>query len=111
MMKFAVVIIIVLLALPSVVMALEPVDEIDLEVVSLLNLNEAQAVAYSAIMQQRRTAFRDLKPGRREQQMAFYEETYDMLKPVLTGVQYIRFLAYMDSFIEVAQDEVLREKD
>ena len=43
--------------------------------------------------------------------MAFYEETYDMLKPVLTGEQYIRFLAYMDSFIEVAQDEVLREKE
>lgn len=104
MRKFAVVFTVALLVLPRVVMALEPVDEIDLEVVSLLSLNQEQAVAYSTIMQRRRTAFRNLKPRHWEQQMAFYEETFDMLKPVLTEEQYIRFVAYMDSFIEVAQD-------
>ncbi len=107
MRKVVVVFMIALLISPRVMMAQGSVDEIDLEVVGLLGLNKERAVAYSAIMQQRRKAFRNLKPVRWEQQMAFYEETFDMLKPVLTKEQYIRFLAYMDSFIEVEQDDNL----
>jgi hypothetical protein len=91
------------------VLAQESVDEIDLEVVKLLSLNDEQAVTYSTIMQRRRTAFRNLKPRRWKQQMAFYEETFDMLKPVLTEEQHIRFVAYMGSFIDVAQDEEFLE--
>ena len=105
MRKFVVVILITLLASPRVMMAQESVDEIDLEVVRLLSLNNEQAVAYSTIMQRRRTAFRNLKPRRWEQQMAFYGETFDLLKPVLTEEQHIQFMAYIDSFIEAAQDE------
>jgi hypothetical protein len=98
---------IALLASPRVIMAQESVDEIDLEVVRLLHLNNKRAVAYSAIMQQRRKAFRNLRTRQLEQQMTFYEETFELLKPVLTEEQYIRFVAYMDSFIEVAQDDIL----
>jgi hypothetical protein len=111
MRKVAALFIIVLLASPRVMMAQESVDEIDLEVVRLLSLNDEQALTYSAIMQRRRTAYRNLQPRRWEQQMAFYEETFDMLKTVLSEQQHIRFVAYMNSFIEVAQDEEFLENE
>jgi hypothetical protein len=111
MRKFAIVFVIVLFASLGVAKAQEPVDEIDLEVVRLLSLNIAQAVAYSTIMQRRRIAFRSLKPRNWEQQMAFYKETFDMLKPVLTKEQHMRFMAYIDSFIEGEQDEEFLAKE
>lgn len=111
MRKFNIVFIIALYASLGVAIAREPVDEIDLEVVRLLNLNDAQAVAYSAIMQRRRLAFRNLNPRHWEQQMAFYKETFDMLKPVLTEEQHIRFVAYIDSFIEMEQNEEFLAKE
>ena len=79
MKKYTFVFMIALLVLTSAVMAREPVDEIDLEVVSLLSLNYDRAVAYSAIMQRQRAVFRTLKPRRWEQQKAFYEETFARL--------------------------------
>jgi hypothetical protein len=107
MTKFAFIFMIALLVLNSEVLAQQPVDEIDLEVVRLLNLNQEQAIAYSTIMQQQRAAYSTLKPRRWEQQKAFYDETFARLKPVLTGEQYIRFVAYMDSFLEAIPDENL----
>lgn len=108
MTKFTFIFMIALLVLTGEVMAQKqtrpPVDEIDLEVVSLLDLNDEQAVAYSSIMQQQRAVFRTLKLRRWEQHKAFYDETYARLKPVLTAEQHIRFVAYMDSFIEAIPD-------
>ncbi len=107
MLKYTFIFMIALLVLTSVVMAQEPVDEIDLEVVSLLSLDDEQAVAYSAIMQKQRAVFRTLKPRSWEQQKAFYEDTFAMLMPVLTDEQYFRFVAYMDSFLEATPYEDL----
>ena len=105
MAKFAFIIMLALLAPTRMLLAQELVDEIDLEVVRLLSLDQEQAVAYSAIMQRQRVAFSSLKSSRWEQQKVFYEETFNMLKPVLTEEQYIRFVGYIDSFIEMEQDE------
>ena len=107
MKKYAFVFMIAQLVLSSAVMAREPVDAIDLEVVVLLSLNDEQAVAYSAVMQQQRALFRSLQPRGWQQQMAFYQQTFSKLKPVLTEEQHIRFVAYMDSFIEATPDENL----
>ena len=96
-----------LLILTSEVMAQKAVDEIDLEVVSLLRLNDEQAVAYSTVMQRERERFRSLKLRRWEQHRAFYEETFARLKPVLTEKQHMRFVRYMDSFLEAIPDEEL----
>lgn len=98
---------IALLVLPGELIAREVVHEIDLEVVSLLGLSDEQALAYSTIMQRQRAVYRNLQPRHWEQQKAFYEETYARLRPVLTGEQYLRFLAYMDSFIEATPDDEL----
>lgn len=46
-------------------------------------------------------------PFYREQQKAFYQETFARVRPVLTGDQYIRFVAYMDSFLEAIPEEGL----
>ena len=107
MKKIAFVFMLAQLVLSSVVMAQDRVDVIDLEVVVLLSLDDEQAVAYSAIMQQQRALFRTQQPRGWQQQMAFYQETYARLKPVLTEQQHIRFVAYMDSFIEATPDEEL----
>lgn len=107
MTKYAFIILIAQLAFTSAVMAGEPVHEIDLEVVDLLSLDDQQALAYSAIMQRQRAEYRSLNPRRWEQQKAFYDETFARLRPVLTGEQYIRFLAYMDSFLEAMPEEDL----
>lgn len=100
MKKYAVVLMIALLTLPKVVLAREAVDEIDLEVIRLLGMNSEQSVAYSLVMQQQRVEFRIRKPLDWVQQQAFYEETFARVKPVLNEEQYIRFIAYMDSFLE-----------
>ena len=107
MTKYAFVLMIVQLVFSSVAMAQGAVHEIDLEVVELLSLTDEQAVTYSTIMQRQRAIYARLKPRHWEQQKAFYDQTYARLKPVLTGEQYIRFLAYMDSFIEAISDEEL----
>ena len=62
---------------------------------------------YSAIMQRQRAAYRILNQRSLEQQMAFYQQTFTKLKPVLSKEQHIRFVAYMDSFIEAIPDEEL----
>ena len=111
MTKYTYVFMIALLNFTSVAMAQESVNEIDLEVVGLLSLNYEQAVAYSAIMERQRAVFRTLKPRGWEQQKAFYEETFVKLKPVLTEEQYIRFVAYMDSFLEATPEEYLLVMD
>jgi hypothetical protein len=100
MKNYAFVFMIELLVLTSEVMAQQSVDKIDLEVAVLLSLNDEQALAYSAIMQRQREVFQTLKPSRWEQQKAFYDETFARLKPVLTEEQYVRFVGYMDSFME-----------
>jgi hypothetical protein len=111
MKKFNLVFMITLLVLSSNAMAQGAVDEIDLEVVSLLSLNDQEAVAYSAIMQRQRALYRTLKPSRWEQQLAFYEETFARLKPVLSAQQHVRFVAYMDSFIEAIPEQHLLAMD
>jgi hypothetical protein len=94
-----------LLVFSGITKAQESVDKIDLEVVVLLSLNKEQAIAYSSIMQQQRAEFRALKPAGWSQQKIFYEKTLARLKPVLTEEQHIRFVAYMDSFLEEIPDE------
>ena len=100
MTKFINVLIVTLSLLTSNVLAQKAVDEIDLEVVQLLNMNQQQAVSYSIIMQRQRESYQILQPTHWQQKLAFYEETYDKLKSVLSEEQHIRFIAYMDSFIE-----------
>ena len=108
MMKLAFILMIALRILSGEVMAREQVDEIDLEVVSLLNLDGEQAVAYSAIMQRQRALYRTLQPTGWTQQRAFYRDTFDKLKPVLSEEQHLRFVGYMDSFLEaIPADDLL----
>ena len=107
MTKCRVVLMLALLVLSGISGAQESVDEIDLEVIILLGLNNEQAMAYSLIMQQQRAEFRTLKPAGWVQQKRFYEKTFARLEPVLTEEQHIRFVAYMDSFLEAVPDEAL----
>lgn len=105
--NFTFLFIIPLLVFTTQVMAREAVHEIDLEVVSLLSLDDAQAVAYSAVMQQQRAVYRSRSPRGWEQQRAFYQQTFARLKPVLTAEQHVRFVGYMDSFLEAIPEQDL----
>ena len=107
MTKYTFVFMMALQLFSSVAMAEQPVAEIDQEVVHLLSLNEEQAVSYSTIMQRQRAVYQVLQPQGWAQQMAFYEQTFDRLKPVLTEVQHIRFVAYMNSFMEATPEQDL----
>jgi hypothetical protein len=107
MKKYSLVFMIALLVSTSAAIAGESVDEIDLEVVALLSLNDKQALAYSAIMRQQRVLFRTQQPRGWAQQKVFYAKTFARVKPVLTEEQYIRFVGYMDSFLEAVPDEAL----
>ena len=107
MTKYIFIFVVMLQVLSRVAMAQEPVDEIDLEVVGLLSLTHEQAVAYSAVMQRQRVVFRTREPRGWDEQKAFYQETFARLKPVLSREQHIRFVAYMDSFLEAIPDEDL----
>lgn len=107
MTRYRLVFLLVLLVLTNTALAQESVDEIDQEVVILLSLNNEQALAYSSIMQQQRVMFDELKPSGWAQQQAFYQATYTRVKRVLTEQQYMRFVAYMDSFLESIPDDEL----
>lgn len=81
--------------------------EVDREIIELLALNDEQALAYLAIMFKQRDVFRTRRDRQWDQQLAFYEETYAMLKPVLTEQQLATFIGIIDSVIEDTQDEFL----
>lgn len=85
--------------------------EVDREMIELLALNDKQALAYLAIMLKQREVFRARQYQEWEQQLAFYEETYAMLKPVLTEQQLGKFIGIIDSVIEDTEEEFLAMED
>ncbi len=76
------------------------IDEIDREMVELLTLNPAQAVAYSKIMQHQRQAFLALQADQWQAQLALYEETIEILKTVLNEHQHTQFITVLGCLIE-----------
>ena len=113
MKKFVLSVVIVLLAFTAVVsQAQETYAEIDQEMIGLLALNAEQASAYQAIMQTQRAALLAINTQEWHQQLALYQETYDMLKPVLTAKQHAEFVAIINSVIEdTGEDDFVAMRD
>lgn len=79
--------------------------EVDREMIELLALNDQQALAYLTIMLKRRDVFLAIQDQDWEQHLAFYEQTYALLKPVLTEQQLAKFIGIIDSVIEDTEEE------
>lgn len=78
----------------------ETYTEVDWQMIEQLALNQEQALAYLAIMRKQREAFFALKSRNWPQQLALYQETFAMLKPVLNDKQHAEFVAIINSVIE-----------
>jgi hypothetical protein len=101
MKKFILMVVMVLLASTGVFAdAGDTYAEVDREMIELLGLNSSQAVAYVAIIEKQRALFLALKGQEWEQELAFYQQTFALLKPVLSGRQYAQFVGIINSVIE-----------
>jgi hypothetical protein len=74
-----------------------PVDQ---EMIDLLHLREEQIGEYLKVIQSQRRAFLLLSGVRRQKQLDVYEETIELLKPVLNDVQLAQFAGYIGCLIE-----------
>ncbi len=102
--------ILVIMLLTSTSVAAEAGDmyaEADREMIELLALNHDQALAYLAIIEKQRELFLALKAREWQQELAFYQQTFALLKPVLTRKQYVQFVGIINSVIEDTNDNEL----
>ncbi len=108
MKKFMITVVILLLVSTSAgADAREMYAEVDQEMIELLALKHDQALAYLTIIEKRRELFLELKTREWQQELAFYQETFAMLKPVLTRKQHATFVAIINSVIEDTEDREL----
>ncbi len=102
--------ILVIMLLASTSVAAEAGDmyaEADREMIELLALNHDQALAYLAIIEKQRELFLALKAREWQQELAFYQQIFALLKPVLTRKQYVQFVGIINSVIEDTNDNEL----
>lgn len=109
MKKFMVMVVIMLLPFASfIAQAGDAYTETDREMIELLALNQSQAVAYVAIMAKQREIYLNLKAQQWQQELAFYQQTFALLEPLLSSRQYAQFVGIINSVIEDTEDnEVL----
>jgi hypothetical protein len=77
-----------------------PVDQ---EMIDLLHLREEQIGEYLKIIQGQRRAFLLLSGVRWQKQLEVYEQTIELLKPVLNDVQLAQFAGYVGCLVEERQ--------
>jgi hypothetical protein len=105
MKRFIIIVSILLIASTSAgAEAQEMYAEDDREMIALLGLKQDQALAYVRIMEKRREVFLQLQARQWQQELAFYHETFAMLRPVLTRKQLAKFVAVINSVIEDTED-------
>jgi hypothetical protein len=81
--------------------------EVDREMIELLALSQDQAIAYKTVIEKQRELFLTLNAGEWQQELAFYQQTFALLKEVLTDRQYVQFVGIINSVIEDSNDDVL----
>jgi hypothetical protein len=108
MKKYLLIVVMLLLASTAAFAeARESYADIDQQMIELLALNHIQAKAYVAIIEKQRVSLLALQARQWQQELALYQQTFAMLKPVLTHRQYATFVAIIDSVIEDPEDQEL----
>lgn len=79
--------------------------DVDSDMIELLELNHEQSLAYLAVMKKQRRAFLALKSKEWQEQLALYQETFALLKPVLNDKQHAAFVGIINSVIEDVEEE------
>ena len=100
----------IMMLLASVSAALEAAEtytEVDQEMIQLLGLNPSQSREYVAIMQKQRALLLVQKPQNWQQELAFYHQTFALLRPILTSRQHAQFIGVINSVIEDTGEQEL----
>ncbi len=106
MKNFILMLIMMLLASVSVALeASETYTEVDQEMIQLLDLNPSQARAYIAIIEKQRALYLLQTPQNWQQELAFYQQTFTLLRPVLSSQQHAQFVGIINSVIEDTGDQ------
>ncbi len=79
--------------------------EVDQEMIQLLDLDEAQAIAYREVIHKARQRLLELDSGSWQQELAVYRELIGLLKPVLSSRQHAQFVGILNSAIEYTEED------
>lgn len=107
MMKKRVILILLLLSTPVMAATTTPQESTATEVrhagdsamIKMLLLRDDQMSGYLSVMRSQRTAYLAIPVTSQAQRLAIFEETIELLRPVLDGTQLAQFTAYTSSVI------------